>query len=269
MHVPSPLLEALDAIGAGVEACPHLLLLLDFDGTLAPIVEVPQLARMPDATRAVLEPLVRRRDCTVGVVSGRSLEDVQARVGIPGVVYAGNHGLEISGRGIEFTQARAIDLMDVVAEVAEALAGRLAGIPGVLLEFKGLTASVHDRLVSPADRDSVERLVRAAVPPDHPHLVAGRGKLVWELRPRVRWNKGTAVRFIRERLGLCRTLTIYLGDDRTDEDAFAEVGRFVTARVGTPQSTRAGYHVTDTLDVGEFLQWLSRVVRFADAPGRC
>ena len=90
--------------------------------------------------------------------------------------------------------------------------------------------------------------------------------MVWEVRPRVGWNKGTAVRWIRERLGLRRAVTFYLGDDRTDEDAFAEVGRFVTARVGPPQPTRAGYRVADTEEVAEFLLWLSRIVRFADPP---
>lgn len=269
MHIPSPLLEALDEVGVTVETREHMLLLLDFDGTLAPIVEIPHLAQMPAPTRAILETLARRRDCTIGVVSGRSLEDVRARVGIEGLVYAGNHGLEISGRGLEFAETRAIDLRDDLAATLEELSGRLARIPGVLIEFKGLTASVHYRLVALTDRDVVQDLVREAIPPDHPSLLLVRGKLVWELRPRVDWNKGTAVRWIREKLRLRRAVTIYLGDDRTDEDAFVEIGRFVTARVGAPQSTQAGYHVADTLDVGEFLQWLSRIVRFADAPGTC
>ena len=81
-------------------------------------------------------------------------------------------------------------LEDDIAEVVGTLAGRLGHIPGVLVETKGLTASVHYRRVRPADRDEVEQVVRRTVPDDHPHLVVSPGKMVWEVRPRVGWNKG-------------------------------------------------------------------------------
>jgi trehalose-phosphatase len=264
MDEPLPLLEALDEVGAAVESADHLALFLDFDGTLAPIVESPGLARMAPMPRAALEQLASRPDCTVGIISGRALDDVRMRVGIDGLVYAGNHGLEIAGRGLQFDEAMAARLRCETAEVVEMLAGRLAHFPGVLVEAKGPTASVHYRRVHPRDRDEVERAVRRAVPDDHPHLAVVRGKMVWEVRPRVGWNKGSALRWVRERLGLTRALTFYLGDDLTDEDAFAAVGRFVTARVGPSQTTLAGYRISDTHEVAEFLVWLCRVLRFAD-----
>jgi trehalose-phosphatase len=266
MVTPSPLLEALDEIWATVETAPHLLLFLDFDGTLAPIVERPQLARLPTPTRATLERLARRVDCTVSVVSGRALADVRGRVGIDGLIYAGNHGLEISGGGLHFDETTALRLKDDIRDVANALTSQLHHIPNVLVEPKGLTVSIHYRSVHPSDWEDVARVVRRAVSDDHPKFVVDAGKMVWEVRPRVDWNKGRAVRWIREHLGLRQALTFYLGDDCTDEDAFAEVGRFVTARVGALQPTRAGYLITDTEEVAEFLLWLSRVVRFADPP---
>lgn len=267
MSFPSPLLEALDEVAAAVESAAHVLLFLDFDGTLAPIVERPGLARVPPATLATLERLARRPDCTIGVISGRALCDVKEVVGLDGVVYAGNHGLEISGGGLRFDETTAARHRRDTASVVGTLSGRLAHIPGVLVEGKGLTASVHYRRVRLWDRAEVEQVVRRTVPGDHPNLVVTPGKMVWEVRPRVGWNKGSAVRWVRERLGLPRALTFYIGDDRTDEDAFAEVGPFVTARVGPPQPTLAGYHVGGTEEVAEFLLWLLRVLRFPGPPG--
>lgn len=266
MASPLPLLEALDEVGVIAEASSHLLLLLDFDGTLAPIAGSPGLARLPATTRATLEMLSGRGDCTVGIVSGRSLADVRERVGIAGLIYAGNHGLEISGAGLRFDEATAVGRREGIEALVCVLAVRLRRIAGIHVENKGLTASVHYRSVRPVDRVEVERVVRATIPEDHPDFLVTAGQMVWEVRPRVDWNKGTAVRWIRERLGLRDAVTFYLGDDRTDEDAFAEVGRFVTARVGSPQPTRAGYQIADTGEVGEFLLWLCRIVRFADPP---
>jgi trehalose-phosphatase len=248
------------------ETSSHLLLLLDFDGTLAVIAESPGLVRLPATTRAILEGLSRRADCTVGIVSGRSLADVRERIGIDGLIYAGNHGLEIDGRGLRFDEATAIDHKGDIARAVDVLAARLGHIDGVMVEPKGLTASIHYRTARPADRDEVERVVRTTILREHPDLVVTPGKMVWEVRPRVGWNKGTAVRWIRERLGLGRALTFYIGDDRTDEDAFEGVGPFVTARVGPPQPTRAGYIVADPGEVAEFLLWLARVVDFSGPP---
>jgi trehalose 6-phosphate phosphatase len=265
MSVPPPLLEALDKVGAAVEAAARLALFLDFDGTLAPIAASPGLARLPPGTRAVLEKLARCDDCTIGIVSGRALDDVRRRVGMDGLIYAGNHGLEISGGGLHFDEPTAVALKADVAGTVGVLTSLLGQIDGVLVEPKGLTASIHYRRVRAEDRAEVERIVRRVVPEDHPNLVLVEGKMVWEVRPRVVWNKGKAVGWIRDRLGLGQALSFYLGDDRTDEDAFAQIGRFVTARVGPPQPTHAGYRLADPDEVAEFLLWLSRSDRFADA----
>ena len=191
---------------------------------------------------------------------------MRERVGIDGLIYAGNHGLEISGRGLHFDEATAVGLEDDLAGAVGTMAARLGHIAGVLVEPKGLTASIHYRRVDPADRYEVEQVVRKVVSDGHSNLVVTPGKMVWEVRPKVGWNKGTAVRWIRHRLGLNHATTFYLGDDRTDEDAFAEIGRFVTGRVGSPRPTRAGYLVADPEEVAEFLLWLSRIVEFTDPP---
>lgn len=264
MDAPSPLLDVLDEIGAAVASARHLAIFLDFDGTLAPIVERPSLAQLPVETRTILELLARRPDCTVGIISGRSLEDIRERVGIDGLVHAGNHGLEIDGRGVRFDVKAAGRIRQETASAVVELGERLAHVPGVEVESKGLTASVHDRRVPFRHRGEIERIVRRAVPEEHPHLYVSRGEMVWEIRPRIDWNKGSAIRWIRERLGLERALAFYIGDDRTDEDAFAEIGRFITARVGPARATLAGYRIGDTREVAEFLSWLRHVRRFED-----
>lgn len=266
MPNPSPLMNALDQVGPAVEAAGHVLVFLDFDGTLAPIVPTPERAGLPGPTRAVVEELGRSPRCTVGIVSGRALDDVRARVGIDGLVYVGNHGLEIDGGGLHLDHHDAERLADDTARAVDALSGRLAHLSGAFAENKGPTASVHYRLVPGPLHQEVELAVREVVPDDHPTLVVQPGKMIWEVRPRVDWNKGSAVRWIRERLGRSDALTFYLGDDRTDEDAFAEVGPFVTARVGPPQPTRAGYRLADTHEVAEFLEWLARALRSAGTP---
>jgi trehalose-phosphatase len=96
MSTPSPLLEALDELGAVLQAADHLLLLLDFGGTLAPIAEAQRLAELPAPTRAILRRLARRPECTIGVVSGRAVDDVRARIGIEGLVYGRERGRPVA-----------------------------------------------------------------------------------------------------------------------------------------------------------------------------
>ena len=144
MESPFPLLEALGyEVGEIAEASSHLLLLLDFDGTLAPIAGSPGLAVAGDDARGPGDAHARRGDCTVGIVSGRSLADVRERVGIEGLIYAGNHGLEISGAGLHFDETTAVGRKKELEILICLLAVRLHHIAGIHLEDKGLTASVH------------------------------------------------------------------------------------------------------------------------------
>ena len=108
--------------------------------------------------------------------------------------------------------------------------------------------------------------MRATIPDDHSDYFVTAGRMVWEVRPRVGWDRGQRCVGSASGWGCGKPFTFYFGDDRTDEDAFAEVGRFVTARVGTPRPTRAGYQIADPGEVEEFLLWLCRIIRFADPP---
>ncbi len=144
-------------IEARVAGASSLVFYLDFDGTLAPIVAEPELACMAPETRATLEELSRREGILVCVVSGRSLADIKSRVGLPGLVYSGNHGLEIESESLRFVHPEAGRCRTAIEDINRRLAGLPLLIPGVQLQHKGLSTTVHyrraDSLARAPDRD--------------------------------------------------------------------------------------------------------------------
>ena len=201
---------------------PHILLLLDFDGTLSEIVEHPESAVLRPGNADLLESLNRKPGSTVGVISGRSLDDVRQRVGVPGLVYGGNHGLEICGPHLQYLHPHAAAAIAHFAELAALLDASLAEIPGAHVENKTLTLTVHYRQTPAEHHAQVGAIVNDIA---EPAIAAGRvrlaaAKAAIELRPSIDWNKGRALELIRSRLAP-DAFPIYIGDDVTDEDAFA------------------------------------------------
>jgi trehalose 6-phosphate phosphatase len=238
-----------------------MLVGLDFDGTLAPIVPRPDDAALPATTRPVLEQLAQRRDTRVALVSGRSLRDLRERVGIGGLFYAGNHGLEIEGPAVHRVHAEAEASMERLGVLARRLEARLAGLDGVIVEDKGLTLSVHYRLVNDATAEARVRAQVHDVCAGVPGLRLTAGKKVVEIRPDVDWHKGRALRFLRDTLtaGHMRAPVLFIGDDRTDEDAFREVGDDGCAIfVGEPIADSAAHaSLPDVASVARFLRELA------------
>jgi trehalose 6-phosphate phosphatase len=233
-----------------------LLLCLDFDGTLAPIVDEPMLAMLTAETRQTLNELAALDDATIAIVSGRALGDVRGRVGMPGLIYAGNHGLEIEGPGLSFEHPVAADLRGKVRRVTERVATKVACLDGVEIESKGLSSSVHYRRSSPAARIELGLVVREFIADDDPDIAIAAGKMVHEIRPRVGWDKGTAVVWIREHTGGDRDLPIVLGDDLTDESAFMAFDDAITICVDPRRPTAARYQLENPGEVREFLNWV-------------
>lgn len=250
--------ENLQPIGSIVGAAPNILLFLDFDGTLVPIVSDPDKACLQRETRLVLETLTRQKRLRMVVISGRSLEDLSARVDLPGVVLAGNHGLEIRGGSMQFLEPAADRMRPILAAQAEVFKRSLCQIPGVQVENKGLTLSIHYRRV-PADlRRRVVDRVRHSVRGDDRYRLT-EGKKVLEVRPSVDWHKGKAVHWIRSQIA-CPALPIYIGDDSTDEDAFSALPDGVTIRVGGSVGSLAKYSADSPDEVRRFLQWLAQEI---------
>ncbi|NQW23589.1 MAG: trehalose-phosphatase [SAR202 cluster bacterium] len=202
----------------------RVLLMFDYDGTLTPIVARPEIATLTDETRQRLTALAGMDKFVVAVVSGRGLADVKAMVNIPGLIYAGNHGLEISGGGMDFVHPEALALESSIAEVTRLLEGQLAEVPGILMDNKGLTLTVHFRSTPGSYSVQVDDMVVATAAP---YVAAGqmkitRGKKVVEVRPNLDWGKGKAIEKIREDCG-DSPLPVFFGDDETDEDGFVVV----------------------------------------------
>jgi trehalose-phosphatase len=213
-----------------------LVLLLDVDGTLAPIAPTPGTATVPPRTRRVLEDLVKLPGVHISLVSGRTAADAVRLVDVPGVWAIGNHGFEVAEPGQPAVpHAGAAEYIDRIAAIADQLRALTRGIDGVTVEDKRWTVTVHYRL---ADRRILPALLdRSAALAHDAGLYATNGKEVFEVRPPLDVNKGTACLEIAERLGAFHEGASLLsaGDDRTDEDAFialrAARPEFVTVRV--------------------------------------
>ena len=195
---------------------PPVGLLLDIDGTISPIAPTPEAASISEPIRALLRRLVPRL-ALVAAVSGRAAADAARMVDVAGMVYAGNHGLEVFREGRTVPLPEAAPFQDAIREV---LRGAQAELPlaGLIFENKGLTGSVHYRLADDPDAaggragEVLKRLCSAH------GLRLTSGRMVWELRPPLDANKGTAVRRLVEEYRL--RAAIFCGDDRTDVDAF-------------------------------------------------
>ncbi len=242
-----------------------LLLGLDFDGTLAPLARSPQRARMGEGIRSLLRRLALRPRVRVAVVSGRALDDVKAKVGLSRIYYVGNHGLEIEGPGVRWTHPRAKGVSRSMQRAAVSIERLLRDFPGSFLENKHYTLSVHYRELS--SRCSVRELRRrlmAALRSCREPLRLARGNKVWELRPRFRWDKGSAMVELQRRLpGRC--LKVFVGDDRTDEEAFNTLGaRAVTVRIagsGGDPGSAALFGLRSQAEIEPFLATILRTVR--------
>jgi len=254
------LFEALAEVHERITDAGHLLVCTDYDGALAPIVPHPDDAFLPKEMSDVLRSLARNERASVVVISGRERADLQARVDVPGLVYVGNHGLEISGPGFVYVEPSSLDAGLALEQLTTQLAQRLQSVSGVLVENKGLTASVHYRQVPPEDCEGVRRQVHAALATaSHPFVLAA-GDKVYEIRPRVYWTKVSALRWIQQKLDREDALVIYLGHDEPDEDAFTELTEAITIKIGEVENTAARYRLTGPKEVLRFLNWLERQI---------
>lgn len=261
-----PLPFALDRIESWQTArrrAGRMLVALDFDGTLAPIVEDPGRAALPPATRAALERLAARPDTDVAIISGRALEDLRARVGLEEIYYGGNHGLEIEGPGVQRVHEGAAASRRRIAACAELLRKRLSSIEGVEIEDKGLTLSVHYRRVARREEAERVRVVARAACEGREGVKVTEGKVVVEVRPDVDWDKGRATRFILAALEAgagTGVVAIFIGDDRTDEDAFRALrgrGDGVVVAPAPPPDTAATAWARSTEEVVAVLEALA------------
>ena len=236
-------------------------LFLDFDGTLVPISGDPTAPRLDPAAAETLKMLSQSEALVTTVISGRAIEDLYARIRLDGLIYAGNHGLEIFGRQFRFVEPVAASRREALDRLCEELTLELQPFEGAIVENKGLTASVHYRMAADADREPIERAVYAATARNGALFRVNTGRKVFEIVPRTNWHKGAAVAWINGHLTGKELLTVYLGDDTTDEDAFAVLPDAVTIKVGNAAATCARYRLPGPAAVHDFLLWLAHCIR--------
>jgi trehalose-phosphatase len=250
--LPSALAHVPEIAGRGDQ----LAVFLDYDGTLTPIVSRPDQAALMDFTRAILRTLAAK--IPVAILSGRDLDDVRQRVNIDAIVYAGSHGFDIAGPR-ELRREMATEFLPKLDMVEKELGKELAGIPGASVERKRFSIAVHYRNVKASEVPEIGRAV-SEVAKRNRELRRIDGKKVYELVPNIDWDKGKAVLWLLETPGLKRANVrpIYIGDDRTDEDAFRALRQHGVSILVSEQArpTAASYSLKNPTEVERFLREL-------------
>jgi trehalose-phosphatase len=260
--------NALDKVKALARhfAGKQAVVFLDYDGTLTPIRDRPEEAVISDSMREAVQRLAER--IPVIVVSGRDRAVVQHLMGLDNLIVAGDHGFDVwSPTGGAIQHEEGASFVHLLRDVEATLDVELAHIPGVLIEPKKFSVAIHYRLVSEEQRPRVKEIVDATLNEHPKELKVTPGKMVFEIQPKLDWDKGKAVLYLLKTLNLDRgdVVPIYLGDDITDEDAFrALIGRGIGIVVGSAndpenarRATAATYELNTVGDVERFINKLA------------
>ncbi|KAL4574892.1 hypothetical protein LXL04_021732 [Taraxacum kok-saghyz] len=242
----------------------RIALFLDYDGTLSPIVDNPDLAFMSHDMRDAVKNVAKH--IPTAVISGRSRDKVHEFVGLEELYYAGSHGMDIMCPGKEGEEGNlfqpASEFLPMIDEVFTSLVEITKDIKGAKVENNKFCISVHYRNVDEKSWQTIAQYVQNILK-QYPRLRLTHGRKVLEVRPVLKWDKGKAVEFLLESLGLSNcedVLAIYIGDDRTDEDAFKflrEGGGGIGILVSSsPKESSAFYSLRDPSEVMEFLKLL-------------
>ncbi|KAK3026464.1 hypothetical protein RJ639_041874 [Escallonia herrerae] len=258
----------------------RIVVFLDYDGTLSPIVNDPDSAFMSDPMRSAVREVARH--FPTAIISGRSRRKVYEFVKLDEVYYAGSHGMDIMGpprllkskyqtkaldeKGNEFTVFQpAQEFLPAIGKMLNELEEETKSIEGVMIEDNRFCISVHYRQVQDEEYEMLEERVQSVLT-RYPRFHLTRGKMVLEIRPSIKWNKGNALEYLLDTLGYAKNtedvLPVYIGDDRTDEDAFKVLqGRgqgYPIIVSSTPRDTMASYSLHDPSEVLSFLIRLAR-----------
>ncbi|XP_076884917.1 putative trehalose-phosphate phosphatase D [Bidens hawaiensis] len=246
----------------------QIIIFLDYDGTLSPIVENPDQAYMDPQMRETVKNVAKY--FPTAIVSGRSIAKVYNFVRLSELYYAGSHGMDIKGPSSRKHQngkqnvlcQPAKEFLQMMEEVYKILMEKTKGIVGANVENNKFCLSVHYRCVEEHSWNDLADRVKLVLK-DYPKLKLTQGRMVLEIRPTIKWDKGNAIEFLLESLGYASSkdvLPIYIGDDRTDEDAFKVLRKrgqgFGILVSKTPKETEATYSLQEPFEVMHFLQHL-------------
>ncbi|XP_057431241.1 probable trehalose-phosphate phosphatase J isoform X2 [Lotus japonicus] len=265
--------SALDMFDEIMEASKgkQIVMFLDYDGTLSPIVDDADCAFMSDSMRKTVRKLARC--CPTAIVTGRSKDKVYNFVRLAELYYAGSHGMDIKGptRSSKYnkdSKAKTIlfqpasEFLPMINEVYQQLVEKTKSTPGAKVENNKFCTSVHFRCVDEQKWSELAYQVKSVIK-NYPKLRLTQGRKVLEIRPAIKWDKGKALEFLLESLGLANcsdVFPVYIGDDRSDEDAFKKLrdrGQGFGILVSKfPKDTSASYSLQEPNEVMYFLQRL-------------
>lgn len=223
-------------------------LFLDFDGTLVELAEAPDAIHVPGDLHPLLEQLAERLDGRLALLSGRAIADLDSHLAIAGIAVSGSHGLELRLPG---GACRAVAAPLALAAARAAVGAYAAAAPGLLVENKPASVALHFR-ASPESAEAVASFAEELAV--QTGLIVQYGKMVAELRAPGP-SKGDALRTLMAEPAFAGARPIFLGDDLTDEDAFAAAASMGGAGVlvGPPRPTHALWRLPDVASVAAWL----------------
>ncbi|XP_051117919.1 probable trehalose-phosphate phosphatase E isoform X2 [Andrographis paniculata] len=247
----------------------QIVMFLDYDGTLSPIVDDPEKAFLSDSMRTTVRKLAKY--FPTAIVSGRCRDKVYSFVRLSELYYAGSHGMDIKApsKGSKYNKEDggvlfqpATEYLPMIDEVYKALLEVTKGTSGAKVENNKFCLSVHFRCVDEKKWSELAQQV-GSVLEGYPALRLTQGRKVLEIRPNIKWDKGKALEFLLQSMGYtncANVFPIYIGDDRTDEDAF-KVLREKDQGLGIlvskiPKDTNASYSLQEPSEVMTFLRGL-------------
>jgi len=250
--------EVWERTAAAARAGHALLILADYDGTLTPTVDDPRLAVLPDRMRAVLGRLSASAGCSVGVVSGRSLDELMQLVDMPELYFAGSSGLELMAAGERIVLPGVGQAAPALPPLADAIESKFRPGDGVEVERKPYGLAVHHRGADPAAVATAREVVAGLVARLEVDVRVVVGALEIEITPLVEHHKGSAVRFFRDMLGDGGALVVYAGNDANDAPAMAAVEDLggVTIGVGCHAPKVSRHSVAAPADLAEVFEGL-------------
>jgi trehalose-phosphatase len=240
-----------------------VFLFLDFDGTLAPIVGSPHKARISTKAKRLIQAISLKSNFKVAIISGRALADIKNKVGIEGLIYSGNHGLEVDGPQVKYAPLIPVKYKDTLKKIKSELESKLLGIKGALMEDKGISLALHYRQVNKDKINFVKTIFReVTIIPSVANKIKTRdGKKVLEVCLPTEWDKGKIVLWLLSRQKFMDhgrdVVPMYIGDDKTDEDAFEVLRKGgITVLVGRRKPSLAEFYIKGPQEVEEFLEKL-------------
>jgi trehalose 6-phosphate phosphatase len=253
---PRSLFPSWPEIRLRVRSANRLAIFLDFDGTLVGLRRRPGDVRVPERVQRILQRLTQHPNVSIAIVSGRRLRDLQNMIALEGVRSFGLHGAEQKGRKPALAKVTRLALSSAKRETRH----QLGVLPGIWLEDKISSLAIHYRGARPAIVREANGTLLRILAPLRRSLCVINGEKVWEILPREFAGKGAAVTGLLEQMPR-RTVAVYVGDDLSDESAFAVLQNQITVQVGRKRGSHARFRLRNHTEVLRFLSRLERELR--------